>query len=199
MAEKAPEFTIANNPYCFLHCGPVGPDDEDDGRDFTLITAANNHLVYSDNGNKVEHVQGTFHEVTGHSIDPDQKEVISRSIVARNGDIIISAERGTISLKAKNIHLETTGEKGEGNFLVGSNGYIILASTEEVRIAGSRICINGTAGVNVVSGNFINMSGDMKYFGPVGALSTIKNLLAGNWGNLIEGLTNSCGKTGAAL
>lgn len=199
MADKAPDVTIANNPYCFIHAGPIGPESTDDGRDLTIITSGNNHVVYAENGNKVEHIQGTYHEVSGHRIDPQQKEVIARSIVAKTGDIIISAERGTISLKAKNIHLETSGEKGEGNFLVGSNGHIILASSEEVRLAGSRICINGTSGVNVVSGNFINMSGDIKYFGPVGALSTIKNLLAGNWGSLIEGLTNSCGKTGASL
>ena len=65
-------------------------------------------------------------------------------------------------------------------------------------MAGSKICINGTAGINLVSGNFISMSGDMKTFGPVTAISSIKSLLAGNWGSLIEGLTNSCGKTGVA-
>ena len=199
MADRAPDITISNNPYCFIHAGPIGPESTDDGRDLTIITSANNHVVYGSNGNKVEHIQGTYHEVSGHSIPPDEKEAIARSIVAKNGDIIISAERGTISLKAKNIHIESMGEKDEGNFLVGSNGHIIFASSEEVRLAGSRICINGTSGVNVISGNFINMSGDIKYFGPVSALSTIKNLLAGNWGNLIEGLTKSCGKTGAPL
>ena len=89
--------------------------------------------------------------------------------------------------------METNGTSPEGNFLVSSNGYIVLASTEEVRLAGTRICINGTAGVNIVSGNFINMSGDLKAFGPVTAVSAIKNLVAGNWGSLIEGLTKSCG------
>lgn len=194
MAVIAPDFTIANNPHCFVHCGPVGPDDADDGRDFTIITAANNHVVYANNGNKVEHIQGSYHEVSGHDVDPTQKEAISRSIVAANGDIVINAERGNIRLKAKNIYFESSGGHKEGNFLVSANGFIILASTEEVRLAGSRICINGTAGINLTSADTIFMSGNLKKFGPVSAVSAIKSLLAGNWGGLIEGLTNSCGK-----
>lgn len=121
-----------------------------------------------------------------------------KAICVKNGDLVLNAERGNIRLKAKNIYFESKGGKGEGNFLVSSNGYIILASTEEVRLAGSKICINGTAGINVVSGNFINMFGEIQKFGPVSAISTIKSLLAGNWGSLIEGMTNSCGKTGVA-
>lgn len=195
MTKNSPDFTIANNTHAFVHCGPTGPDIVDEGRDFTLITASNCHLVYADNGNKIEHIQGTSYEVCGHSIDPKQKESIAKAIVANNGDLILNAERGNIRLVAKNILIETSGPKGEGNFLLSSNGHVILSSTEEVRLAGSNICINGTAGINIVSGNFINMSGDIQKFGPVTAISMIKNLLAGNWSSLIEGITNSCGKT----
>lgn len=199
MAKNSPDFTIANNVHAFVHCGPVGDDSVDEGRDFTLITSSNCHVVYADNGNKVEHIQGSSYEVCGHSIDPTQKEAIAKALVAHSGDLVLNAERGNIRLKARNILIETSGEKGEGNFLLSSNGHVILASTEEVRLAGSNICINGTAGINLVSSNFINMSGDIKRFGPVTAISTITNLVAGNWGSLIEGITNSCGKTGGVV
>lgn len=198
MAKQAPDITVANNSHCFIHCGAVGPESEDEGRDLTIMTSANNHVVYAKNGSKVEHIQGASYETCGHEIDPAQKEAVAKAICVKNGDLVLNAERGNIRLKAKNIYFESKGGKGEGNFLVSSNGYIILASTEEVRLAGSKICINGTAGINVVSGNFINMSGEIQKFGPVSAISTIKSLLAGNWGSLIEGMTNSCGKTGVA-
>ena len=194
MANPAPDFTLANNPHALIHCGPIGSDKEDDGRDLTIITGGGgNHIAHYKNGNKTEHIEGSWHEVSGLGKNPKQDEAISRTITAHSGDIVINAERGNIRLIAKNILMETNGTSPEGNFLLTSNGYIVLASTEEVRLAGTRICINGTAGVNIVSGNFINMSGDLKAFGPVTAVSAIKNLVAGNWGALIEGLTKSCG------
>ena len=194
MKNQAPDFTLVNNPHTIIHCGPIGSDKEDDERDLTIMTGGGeNHVAYFKNGNKTEHIEGTWHEVSGLGKNPKQNEAIARSITAHSGDIVINAERGNIKLKARNILIETSAPSPEGNFLVSSNGYIVLASTEEVRLAGSRICINGTAGVNIVSGNFINMSGDLKAFGPVTAVSTIKNLVAGNWSALVEGLTKSCG------
>lgn len=195
MAEQqAPDFTIVNNPHAFVHCGPVGPSTLDDKRDFTIVTSANNHCVWHKNGSKIEHIQGPCHEVSGHSLDPTQHGEIGRSIIAQNGDLVLNAERGTIYLKAKNIHIETTGEEKQGNFLVNSNGFIILASTQEVRLAGSRLCLTGTAGVNVVSSNFIHLYGKVNEFSPVSSLSTIKELLSGNWSKLVEGLSKTCGK-----
>lgn len=191
----APDFTIANNPHAFVHCGPVGPDTLDDGRDFCIITSSNNHVVHHRDGSKIEHIQGPTHEVSGYNVDPTAKGAIGKTIVAKNGDLILNAERGTIHLVAKNIHIETSGDDKEGNFLVSSNGHIILASTQEVRLAGSRICINGTAGVNIVSGNFINLMGYQKVSGPITALSSIKSLLDGNWTSLLEGLSKTCGET----
>jgi hypothetical protein len=191
--EKAPDFTIANNPHAFVHCGPVGPEGYDDGRDFSIVTASNNHCVWHSNGYKVEHIQKGYHEVSGHTLDVTKKEEIARSIIAKNGDLVINAERGTIYLKAKNIHLETTGDKKEGNFLVSSNGLIILSSTQEVRLAGSRVCLTGTSGINIVSSNFINLYGKMNTKGPV-TLKSIQTLLSGGWVSLVEGLSKSCGE-----
>lgn len=191
--QQAPDFTIANNPHAFIHCGPVGPEGYDDGRDFSIVTAANNHCIWHNNGYKVEHIQKGYHEVSGHTLDVTQKEAIARSIIAKNGDLVINAERGTIYLKAKNIHLETSGGNKEGNFLVTSNGMIVLSSTQEVRLAGSRVCLTGTSGINIVSSNFINLYGKMNTKGPV-TLKSIQSLLSGGWSSLIEGLSKSCGE-----
>lgn len=191
--QKAPDFTIANNPHAFIHCGSVGPEGYDDGRDFSIVTAANNHCVWHSNGYKVEHIQGGYHEVSGHDLDVTQKEAIARSIIAKNGDLVINAERGTIYLKAKNIHLETSGPEKQGNFLVSSNGMIVLASTQEVRVAGSRVCITGTSGINIVSSNFINLYGKMNTKAPL-TLKSIQSLLSGDWSSLVLGLSKSCGE-----
>ena len=191
--QKAPDFTIANNPHAFIHCGPVGPEGVDDGRDFSIVTASNNHCVWHSNGYKIEQIQKGYHEVSGHTLDVTQKEEIARSIIAKNGDLVLNAERGTIYLKAKNIHLETSGGDKEGNFLVTSNGFIVLTSTQVVRLAGSRVCLTGTSGINIVSSNFINMYGKMNTKGPK-TLSSIKDLLSGNWSSLVDGLSKSCGE-----
>ena len=42
----APDYTIADNPHCFVHCGPLGPEHKDDKRDYTLVTSGGAHLVY---------------------------------------------------------------------------------------------------------------------------------------------------------
>jgi hypothetical protein len=195
-SNPAPDYTIANNPHAYVHCGPIGPGSQDDGRDFCIITSTNNHCVYHKDGSKVEHIQDAWHEVSGHSIDGTKKEAIARSIVAKNGDLIINAERGNIHLKAKNIHIETTGEKNQGNFLVSSNGHVIIASTKEVRIAASRLCLNGTSGVNIVTENFVNVMGLLEQFPPQSMTKSITSLLQGNWESLLKGLSQSCGSTG---
>lgn len=191
--QTAPDFTIANNPHAFVHCGPVGPEGLDDGRDFTIMTSSNNHCVWHSNGSKVEHIQKSYHEVSGHTLDTSQKGVVGRSVIAQNGDLVLNAERGTIHLKARNISIETTGEDKEGNFLVSSNGFIILSSTQEVRLSGSRLCLVGTAGINIVTSNFINLYGKTEMKSPVSALSTIKSIFDGNWTDLIKGLSKTCG------
>ena len=64
-SNPAPDYTIANNPHAFVHCGPIGPGSQDDGRDFCIITSKNNHCVYHTDGSKVEHIQDAWHEVSG--------------------------------------------------------------------------------------------------------------------------------------
>lgn len=59
--------------------GLFGPESEDEGRDLTIMTSANNHVVYAKNGSKVEHIQGASYETCGHEIDPAQKEAVAKS------------------------------------------------------------------------------------------------------------------------
>ena len=120
----APDYTIADNPHCLVHCGPLGPEHKDDKRDFTLVTSGGSHLVYGKNGNKVEHINGYNAEACGYDLDGDQKSVVAKAILAANGDIVLTAEAGDIRMKARNIYIETEGEEDEGNFLVDANGQI---------------------------------------------------------------------------
>ena len=192
MSNTSPDYTIANNPHCLIHCGPVGPESVDDQRDLTIVTSTDCQVVYGKSGNKVEHIQGHSAEVCGHSIDPEQKEAVAKAIIAENGDILFIAEAGNIRFKAKNIYIETSGESGHGNILASANGQITLASGDEVRIAGGNVCIRGQNGINLTTDYFVRVSGKMMEGGAASTGGLISKFMAGNWADLLTGITQSC-------
>lgn len=193
MTESAPDFTIANNPHCFIHAGPVAPESADDGRDLSIITSSDCQIVYGKSGTKVEHIMNSNYETCGHRIDPDQKEAIAKSICAKNGDIAIVAENGNIRLKAKNIYIETSGSSGSGNILASANGEIIFTTGEQIKLAGGKqVCIHSDGGVTLSSPAFIKNAGKVIDGGSSSTGSAISSILAGNWGSILTGLSNAC-------
>mgnify|MGYP007000191732 len=92
-------------------------------------TIAGDHITWANkNGNKTTITPGTSGEICGTELVKGKNtkttdESGAKAIVARQGDIVITAEQGNIKLKAKNIWIETTAEAPEGNFLVNSNGH----------------------------------------------------------------------------
>lgn len=192
MADTAPDYSVANNPHCMIHCGPVGPESVDDGRDLTIVTSTDCQVVYGKSGNKVEHIQGHSAETCGHSIDPEQKDAVAKAILAENGDIIFIAEAGNIRFKARNIYMETSGDTGQGNIIASANGQITLATGGEVRLSGGDICIRGQKGINLVTEYYIRVSGKIMEGGAASTGSLISNFIAGNWASLITGITQSC-------
>jgi len=190
MASVAPDYTIADNTHCFIHCGPITTETKDDGRDLTIMTSASNHVVYGKNGNKVEHIQGTIRETCGHELDPEQKNYPARTICAKYGDIDLVAENGDIRLYAKNIHFVTSGSSGDGNVLINSNGQITIATGGELRLAAGDMCITASKSVKINSN--IRISGKIFKGSAVASASTLQALLAGNWSQLLTNLSQTC-------
>jgi len=190
MASKAPDFTLADNTHCLIHCGPIAPESKDDERDLTIMTSASNHVVYGKNGNKVEHIQGAIRETCGHGLDPEQKNNPARTICAKYGDIDLVAENGDIRLTARNIHFVTSGGDGDGNFLVSSNGQVTISTGGELRLAAGDMCITAAKSVKINSN--LRISGKIFKGSAVSSASTLQALLAGNWAQLLTSLSQTC-------
>jgi len=192
MAEPTPDYTIANNPHVLMHCGDVGSDadGETNQRDLTFVTSAGCQTIYGKSGNKVQHIQGYSGEVVGHALDPTQKGGVAKAIVAKAGDIVLIAESGNIRMKAKNIYIETSGEEGEGNFMVAANGELRLATGGEFRVAAGRMCVVTEGNMNFV-GNMI-VSGGFTKGSSVASAGFLSSILAGNWASLLTSLSQTC-------
>lgn len=191
MAEKAPDYTVTNNPHALIHCGPIAADDEgDDGRDLTIGTSKNCQVVYYKSGNKDEHIQRSSNEICGHEIDSTQTGAVAKSIIAKNGDIALIAEGGNIRLKAKNIYIETSGDQGQGNFMVSANGLIALGTGHEFRATGGRMCFISEGTMNFAGNVVIN--GDLSKSSALSTASFVSSLLAGNWADVITSISNTC-------
>ena len=188
---NAPDYTLARNPHALIHCGPLEVDSVDHKRDLTTITSGGNTLTHAKNGNYKEVIQGFSGEVVGVKGDPSKQGLTSKAIVAKSGDIVLTAEAGDIFLKARNIYFTATdGKEGRGNIMAECNGYLQLATGGEFRVAASRMCFVSEGNINFV-GN-IMLSGGFHKGSSVASAGFLKSILSGNWASLITAITQSC-------
>lgn len=192
-AEKqSPDYTITNNPHALIHCGPIHDDEHDDQRDLTINTSSNCQVIYSKSGNKVEHVQGYEAKTFGHEIDPDQEDAVATATLAKNGDIVLVAEAGSIRMKARNIYMETfDGDNGHGKIMGMANGLIQFTTGDEFRLAAGKACLVAKDKF-VMNGN-IQHAGEANMGNPLGKTSIFKSIQAGNWASIIDAMVKSCG------
>jgi len=191
---NAPDHTITANPHAFVHCGAVTHEGIDDKRDLTVITSSNNSIIHYKNGNKNERIQGNSSEVVGISGDKTQKGAKAKSIVAQSGDIHIDAENGDIYLKAKNIYMLASDEgNGTGNIMATCNGYLQLSTGGEFRVGAGRMCFVTNSNMNFVGQMMV--TGGMHKIGASGSVASagfLKNILSGNWADIVKAVTQSC-------
>ena len=190
---KAPPVKTAHNDYGIIFWGPPGPESKDDGNDLTISTKSNHIMRFCESGNSSFVTPKCNTENVGVNIDPnkDGKETPAKQILAENGDIVLIANNGNIKLKARNIWIETDGPEPAGNFVVASNGYISLTSGEQTRIIGSKVCIRGECGIDI-SGSDVVIKGSISFGDYPSVFGTVKSLLAGDWGKILEGIDKSC-------
>lgn len=193
MANYAPPVRTADTGYGIMFWGPAGPESKHDGRDLTINTKSNHSQTYFESGNSVSVTPKCHTERVGKNLSKskDGSKPVAKQILADNGDIAFICENGDLHIKARNIYIETTGSDPHGNFMVSSNGYINMVSGEQTRIMGSKLCLRGECGVDIAGTN-IMLKGTLSYGDYPSVFGTIKNLLAGDWGKLLEGIDKSC-------
>ena len=156
-----PQHTVTENPYGNIAYGPMSSEEDDDGTRY-VQTIAGDHITWANkNGNKTTITPGTSGEICGTELVKGKNtdatdESVAKAIIARKGDIVITAEHGNIKLKAKNIWIETSGSGSAGNFHVNSNGHINLTAGEKVTIGGTKLCMIGKENIALSSDGFIN-------------------------------------------
>ena len=187
-----PEVLISDNPHGIMFFGPGGGDD--DGSQYTIATSSGSMVHYNKNGSKTELIRTKSHEICGDDLVKDrktlEKEVIAKSIVAKNGDIVFHAQNGNIKLLAKNIWIETNGDGNDGVFYVNANGQIQISSSDQLVLSGSKVCMRGQAGIDLVSDHFINVLGELKSGSPLSNL--IGTFVPPQFADLLKGIQASC-------
>lgn len=196
MTESTPDFTIFNNSHALLHCGPLGIKSQDVQNDLYLETSSRCTAHWNKNGTKTEYVKGRWDEVSGFSINREGD--IARTICAKNGDIHINADYGDIYLKARNIYVETKGDKqggkSNGSFLVSANGHIVIAGSDEVKVAsGTNLCLIGKNKITATGNQLIGISAAGNgWTSACASADFLSSIMAGNFSKLIEGVTQAC-------
>lgn len=190
---KAPPTKTADNAYGIMFWGPAGPEAKDDGRDLTIATKSNHSLTFCESGNSTFIAPKCNTEIVGHNIDTSKepKETPAKQILAENGDIVLIAENGNIKLKARNIFIEASGGDPGGNFLVSAPGYVTMVAGEQARIAGGKVCIRGECGIDI-AGTDVIIKGSLSFGDYPSLLGSLKALLAGDWGKILQAIDQSC-------
>ena len=152
---------VIQNDWYRFECGTKSWTQGD--IELCLSTPTKQGINMYKNGNCDFCINGTLKEVSGFNVEPGGA---GRIINAKNGDILIKADNGTITLQAKNIRLVgVDGVEGEITLQASKNctinsptvsaqgTNISLAASSKVQIAGAAAAsFVGGASVEVQSG-----------------------------------------------
>ena len=192
-----PETIVTDNPHGILCFGPIAPEDKDDNNAMFLSLEGGYTQLCNKNGNRSEIVPGKSEELCGTElVKGDQQEppegAIAKHIVARNGDICITAENGNIKFKAKNIYVECAGTGNDGSFLLKANDHITMTAGEQITISGSKLCMLSSDSITLNAQGFLNLfCADIVKSSP---LNVVAKLLTGDIiGGFIDTVRKTCG------
>jgi len=195
-----PEYTVTDNPYGRMTFGPTGPEDKDDGAELTIALKGGHYRHYNQNGSQLERIPGSSHEVCG-IVEPvsekseDEKEVVSKSITAENGDIVLNAEAGNIKLIARNIYIETAGDGSDGSFMLKANDHITMVAGEQMTLGAPKVCLSASDSISLnAKGCLYIMTTDIVQGSPLNAISKLLNIGSGAsfLKSFIDGVTKTC-------
>ena len=190
-----PETLITDNPHGLLSFGPIAPEDKDDNSGMFLFVDGGYTQLINKNGNASVVVPGKSEELCGTElVKGDQQETpeeaIAKHIVARNGDICITAENGNIKFKAKNIYAECIGDGNDGSFLLKANDHITMTAGEQITISGSKLCMLSSDAITLNAQGFLNLFyADVIQSSPLNVVSSILQ------GDILKGFIDTVRKT----
>jgi len=190
-----PETLITDNPHGLLSFGPVAPEDKDDNTAMSLFLDGGYTQLCNKNGNVSVIVPGKSEELCGTELvkgaqQEASEEVIAKHIVARNGDICITAENGNIKFKAKNIYVECIGNGNDGSFLLKANDHIEMIAGEQMTMGASKICMVSSDAITLNAQGFLNLFyADVIQSSPLNVVSSILQ------GDILKGFIDTVRKT----
>ena len=130
-----------------------GTNSDKNGKiDIACTTDLGQGIIIYQNGNCDFTLNGTSKEVVGHNITPSKDGSITpaKVIDAKNGDIHLRAEHGTIILEAKNIRI-----KG----IDGTEGEVTIQGSKIIKMSAPNIEAQSSGAVTVAVAGQLNMAG----------------------------------------
>ena len=86
--------------------------------------------------------------------------------------------------------MRQNGDGNDGVFYVNANGQIQISSSDQLVLSGSKVCMRGQAGIDLVSDHFINVLGELKSGSPLSSL--IGTFVPPQFADLLKGIQASC-------
>jgi len=193
-----PEHIVTDTEWGIIFLGPSGEKDkigEDLNTNMVVALKGGHNQTYTLNGNKGEIVPGSSHEIVGINLsqgrDEPENETVAKSIIAENGDIVLSAENGNIKLKAKNIYIETEGDENDGSVLIKANDHITIKADEQLNLAGGKVCMTSADSITLNAKGYLRLLyADIIQGSPLSGL--LGTFLPGPVANLISDIAETC-------
>ena len=196
---KIPDQTIYRNEWGVLQLGPVGEKDKvGEGASTNLFNALKNGYteIQTLTGNKEERVPGSSHEICGSGLNQDSSfigpsENIAKSIVCKNGDLVLAAPDGNVKIIAKNIYVETIGSDSDGSILIKANDHITMRAEEQLNLAGGKVCVTSADSITLNAKGYLRLLyADVIQGSPLSGL--LGSFLPGPVASLITDIAETC-------
>ena len=196
---KIPDQVIYRNEWGVLQLGPVGEKDKvGEDASTNLFNALKNGYteIQTLTGNKEERVPGSSHEICGSGLNQDSSfigpsENIAKSIVCKNGDLVLAAPDGNVKIIAKNIYVETIGSDSDGSILIKANDHITMRAEEQLNLAGGKVCVTSADSITLNAKGYLRLLyADVIQGSPLSGL--LGSFLPGPVASLITDIAETC-------
>jgi len=196
---KIPDQVIYRNEWGVLQLGPVGEKDKvGEDASTNLFNALKNGYteIQTLTGNKEERVPGSSHEICGSALNQDPSfigpsENIAKSIVCKNGDLVLAAPDGNVKIIAKNIYVETIGSDSDGSILIKANDHITMRAEEQLNLAGGKVCVTAADSITLNAKGYLRLLyADIIQGSPLSGL--LGAFLPGPVASLITDIAETC-------
>ena len=196
---KIPDQVIYRNEWGVLQLGPVGEKDKvGEDASTNLFNALKNGYteIQTLTGNKEERVPGSSHEICGSGLNSNSSfigpsENIAKSIVCKNGDLVLAAPDGNVKIIAKNIYVETIGSDSDGSILIKANDHITMRAEEQLNLAGGKVCVTAADSITLNAKGYLRLLyADVMQGSPLSGL--LGTFLPGPVASLITDIAETC-------